>query len=158
MIFHFTLKFFELFKCFRLMLHQVDIPISAQIICEGQKITILATSLHTHWSTYISMYYFPQVSSSFHCSEERSFSHLAQKARFANIKWFTTKWFQKSIFMEFIHALYTDMTQTAVPQISCTIIINFASFGFNIMNVCITRSRSNKPFSLGVWPLKVLFM
>ena len=32
MIFHFTLKFFELFKCFRLMFHQVDIPISAQII------------------------------------------------------------------------------------------------------------------------------
>ena len=32
MILHFTLKFFELFKCFRLMSHQVDIPISAQII------------------------------------------------------------------------------------------------------------------------------
>ena len=34
MIFYFTLKFFERFKCFRLMFHQVDIPISAQIICE----------------------------------------------------------------------------------------------------------------------------
>ena len=33
--------------------------------------------------------------------------------------------------MEFLHALYTDMTQTAVPQISCTIIINFASFGID---------------------------
>ena len=32
MIFHFTLKFFEPFNYFRLMFHQVDIPISAQII------------------------------------------------------------------------------------------------------------------------------
>ena len=30
------------------------------------------------------------------------------------------------------------MTQTAVPKISCTIIINSASFGINIMNICIT--------------------
>ena len=58
MIFHFTLKFFELFKCFRLMFHQVDIPISAQIICECQKITIPAMSLNIHQTTYISMYYF----------------------------------------------------------------------------------------------------
>ena len=35
MIFHFTLKLYELFNCFRLMFHQVDIPISAQIIYEG---------------------------------------------------------------------------------------------------------------------------
>src|SRR5512141_2557359 len=46
--FYFTLKFFELFKCFRLMFHQVDIPISAQIICEDQKIMIPAASLNTH--------------------------------------------------------------------------------------------------------------
>ena len=59
MIFHFTLKFFELLKCFRLMFHQVDIRISAQIICEGQKITIPAASLNTHRTAYISMYYFP---------------------------------------------------------------------------------------------------
>src|SRR3989337_664761 len=58
MIFHFTLKFFELFKCFRLMFHQVDIPISTQIICEGQKITIPAVSLNTHRTAYIDMYYF----------------------------------------------------------------------------------------------------
>ena len=32
MIFHFTLKFFEPFNYFRLMFHQVDIPISAQIL------------------------------------------------------------------------------------------------------------------------------
>ena len=30
--FYFTLKFFEPFNYFRLMFHQVDIPISAQII------------------------------------------------------------------------------------------------------------------------------
>ena len=40
MILHFTLKFFEIFRCFRLVFHQVDIPIPTQIICEGQKITI----------------------------------------------------------------------------------------------------------------------
>ena len=79
MILHFTLKFFELFKCLRLVFHYVDIPISAQIIYEGQKITILATSINTHRIAYISMYYFQQVSSSFHCSGEQSFSHLAQK-------------------------------------------------------------------------------
>ena len=73
MIFHLTLKFFELFKCFRLMFHQVDIPISAQIICEGEKMKILATSLNTHWTAYIDMYYFKQVSSSFHCSGEQGF-------------------------------------------------------------------------------------
>ena len=46
-------KFFELFKCFRLMFHQVDIPISVQIIYEGQKITIPATSINTHRTAYI---------------------------------------------------------------------------------------------------------
>ena len=49
---------YELFKCFRLMFHQVDIPISAQIICEGKKITIPAASFSTHRIAYISMYYF----------------------------------------------------------------------------------------------------
>src|SRR3990170_2162806 len=86
MIFHFTLKFFELFKCFRLMFHQEDIPISAQIICEGQKITIPAASLNTHRTAYISMYYFQQVCCSLHCSGERSLSHLAREAWFTSIK------------------------------------------------------------------------
>src|SRR3954471_18327301 len=58
MILYFTLKFFELFKHFRLMFHQVDIPISSQIICEGQKIMIPAASLNIHRTTYISMYDF----------------------------------------------------------------------------------------------------
>ena len=58
MIFHFTLKLYELFKCFRLMFHQVDILISTQIICEGHKIMIPAVSPNTHRIAYISMYYF----------------------------------------------------------------------------------------------------
>ena len=106
-------------------------------------------SINTHWIAYIGMYYFQQVSSSFHCSEERSFSHLAQKARFASIKWFITKWFRKSIFMEFLHALYTDMTQTALPQISSTIIINFASFGINIMNMFVTTIEIQQTIFIG---------
>ena len=68
MIFHFTLKFFELFKCFRLMFHQVDIHISAQIICEVQKITIPAVSLNIHRTTYISMYDFQQICCLLRCS------------------------------------------------------------------------------------------
>ena len=48
--------------------------------------------------------------------------------------------------MKKLHAdgLFTNMTQTAVPQISCTIIINSASFGFNIMNMCITTIEIHK--------------
>src|SRR3990170_1632700 len=88
MIFCFTLKFFELFKCFRLMFYQVDIPISAQIICEDQKIPIPAVSLNTHRTAYISMYYFQKVSCSLHCSGEWSLSHLAHKAQFACLKRF----------------------------------------------------------------------
>ena len=86
MILHFTLKFFELFKCFRLVFHQVDIPISAQIMCEGQKITIPTASLNTHRTAYINMYYFQKVSGSLHCSGEWSLSHLAHEAWFASTK------------------------------------------------------------------------
>ena len=51
--------------------------------------------------------------------------------------------------MEFLHALYTDMTQTAVPQISCTFIINFASFGINIMNMCVTTIEIQQTIFIG---------
>ena len=52
-----------LFSCYddsplHSVFHQVDIPISAQIICEGQKITIPVAILNTHWIAYIGMYYF----------------------------------------------------------------------------------------------------
>ena len=106
MILNFTLKFFELFKCFRLVLHQVDIPIYAQIISEGQKITIPAASLNTHRSAYISIYDFQQVSCSLHCSGERSFSHLAHEAWFASIKWF--------IIDEGINTIVTPTTPAAI--------------------------------------------
>src|SRR3990170_7833140 len=86
MIFHFTLKFFKKFKCFRLMFHQVDIPISAQIICEGEKIMIPAASLNIHRTTYISTYDFQQICCSLHCSGERRLIHLAHKAWFASTK------------------------------------------------------------------------
>ena len=86
MIFHFTLKLYELFKCFRLMFHPVDIPISGQIIYEGQKITIPAASLNIHWTTNISMYDFQQISCSLNSSGERRFSHLAHEAWFASTK------------------------------------------------------------------------
>ena len=88
--------------------------------------------------------------------ENGVFSHLAQKARFASSKWFITKWFRKSIFMEFLHALYTDMTQTAVPQISCTIIINFSSFGINIMNMCITTIEIQQTMFIGCMTIEGL--
>src|SRR4051812_38447344 len=52
MIFNFTLKFFELFKCIRLVFHQVNISISTQIIRESHEITISTVCRHTHWTAY----------------------------------------------------------------------------------------------------------
>ena len=40
--------------------------------------------------------------------------------------------------MEPLHAIYTNMTQAAVPQVSGTIIIALYLFGTNIMNMCNT--------------------
>ena len=77
----------------------------AQIICEGEKIMIPATSLNIHRATYICMYDFQQICCSLHSSGERRFSHLAHEARFASIKWFIIKWFKIpsvwSFFMRF---------------------------------------------------------
>ena len=56
LIFNLLLKLFELIKSFRLVLHQVDIPVSTQIISEGNKITIPIAGGDAHWSTYIRMY------------------------------------------------------------------------------------------------------
>ena len=105
MILHFTLKYFELFKCFRLVFHQVDILISAQIIREDQKIMIPTASLNIHRTTYISMYDFQQICCSLHSTGEWCFSHISHEAWFASIKWFIIKWFQNpsacSFFMRF---------------------------------------------------------
>ena len=40
--------------------------------------------------------------------------------------------------MELRHAFYSNMTQTAMPQINGIIIIRFKSFGINVMDVSIT--------------------
>ena len=63
---------------------EVDIPISAQIICEGQKITVLAASLNTHRIAYISMYY-KSVARSI-VPENGVLVIFAQEAWFASIK------------------------------------------------------------------------
>src|SRR3954462_5653630 len=52
----FILEFFELFKGFRLMFHQVDISIPTQIISKGNEVLITTPGCRAHWSTYITMY------------------------------------------------------------------------------------------------------
>ena len=51
--------------------------------------------------------------------------------------------------MEFLHALYTDMTQTAVPQKSCTIIYQLCIYGISIMNMCITTIEIQQTIFIG---------
>ena len=38
--------------------------------------------------------------------------------------------------MELLHALDTNVTKAAVPQVCGTIVINFKSFGIYTMNMC----------------------
>ena len=145
MILHFTLKFFELLKCFRFMFHQVDIPISAQIICEGQKIMIPVASLNTHRTAYISMYYFQQVCCSLHYSGERSLSHLDHEAWFTSIRWCPSAW---SFFMHFIPIWPKRQCHKYIALWLSTLHI-LAS----ILWICVSlKSRFNKPSTLGVWP------
>ena len=40
--------------------------------------------------------------------------------------------------MELLHALDTNVTKAAVPQVCGTIVINFISFGIHAMNMCNT--------------------
>ena len=64
-----------------------------------------------NWGKYLHYFAaspFPLQGKTNACS--RGSSHLAHEAWFASIKWFIIKWFQKSIRMEFLHALYTNMT------------------------------------------------
>src|SRR6187399_269867 len=86
LILNLILKFFELFKGLRLVFHQIDIPVSTQVIREGENITVASASLNTHWTAHIGMYDFQQVGCSLHCSGERSLGHLAQEAWFARVK------------------------------------------------------------------------
>jgi hypothetical protein len=53
LIFDIILKFLELLKGFRLIFHQIDIPISTQ---EGHKVTITIAHRDDHQSTHIGMY------------------------------------------------------------------------------------------------------
>ena len=67
---------------------------------------------------------------------------------------FQNEWVQRSIYMELLHAFYTNMTQMAVPQVCGTII----TILYLLAWTCVSQwSRFNKPFILGVRPLKVLF-
>src|SRR4051812_30371424 len=61
LILYLTLKLLELFKIFGLLLHQVDITISTEIISESNEVVISSSGCRAHWSTYISMYEFQQV-------------------------------------------------------------------------------------------------
>jgi hypothetical protein len=56
LIFDLFLKLLEVFNSFRLMFHQVDIPISTQIVSKGHKVMITMVRSDSHWFTYIRMY------------------------------------------------------------------------------------------------------
>ena len=56
LFFDLILKFLELFKGFRLVLHQVNIPISTQVISKDHKVTKTIASGDVHGSTYIRVY------------------------------------------------------------------------------------------------------
>jgi hypothetical protein len=77
LIFNLILKFLELSKDFRLMLHQIDIPTSTQIISKGHEVTITIARSDAHWSTHIRMYDSQQVGLPFNKSGEQSPSHFA---------------------------------------------------------------------------------
>jgi hypothetical protein len=66
LIFDLFLKFLELFKGLRLMLHQIYIPISTQIIYKGHEVTITIARSDAHWSTHIRMYDSQWVGRMFH--------------------------------------------------------------------------------------------
>src|SRR3954463_10802901 len=61
LILYFILKLLELFKGLRLVPHQVDISISAQVVGESHEVLVTTSSSRAHWSTHISMYEFQQV-------------------------------------------------------------------------------------------------
>src|SRR3990170_8541671 len=86
MIFYLILKFFELFKGFRLMLHQVDIAIPTQIISKSHEVEIPTPCGCVHWTTYITMYYFQQFTRPFRMTRERRLGHFSHQASFTCVK------------------------------------------------------------------------
>src|ERR1043165_7926854 len=79
LIFDFTLKFLELFKGFRLVLHQVNIPISTQVISKGHEVTKNIACGGVHGSTYICMYDPQQVIRMLHYCIEWSPTHFPMR-------------------------------------------------------------------------------
>src|ERR1041384_1356114 len=86
LIFDLILKFLELFKGFRLVLHQVNIPISTQVISKGHEVTKTIASGDVHGSTYIRVYDPQQVIRTLHYPIEWSPCHFAHEAWFTCIK------------------------------------------------------------------------
>src|ERR1043165_3199517 len=81
LILYFILKLLELFKGFRLMPHQVDISISAQVVGESHEVLVTTSSSRAHWSTHISMYEFQQVGRPLATLCKRCLGHLAVAPR-----------------------------------------------------------------------------
>src|SRR3954470_24746630 len=86
LILYLTLKLLKLLESFGLMLHEIDIPISTQVIREGKNITITTARCYTHWTTHIGMYDFQQVRSSLHHTRKWSLSHFSHQTCFASFK------------------------------------------------------------------------
>ena len=72
---------FEIFWTFKrlwLVLHQVDVPISTEVVSERNKVWVTTSGLHTQGSTYIAMYDSQKVRCPFTLASERRFCHLAK--------------------------------------------------------------------------------
>src|SRR4051812_1547228 len=78
LILYLTLILLELFKSFRLMLHQVDITISTEIISESNEVVIYSSGCSDHWSTYNSVFEFKQVCRSLRKTRKRRLGHLSK--------------------------------------------------------------------------------
>ena len=56
LLFYFMSELFELFKIFRLMVHQIHKPITWVIIDKGYEVDIATPSLYIKWTTHISVH------------------------------------------------------------------------------------------------------
>src|SRR3954468_8411292 len=86
LILNLTLKFLKLLESFGLMFHEIDIPISNQVIRKGKNITIATALSYTHQTTHIGMYDFQQGRSSLHHTRKWSLSHFTHQTCFASFK------------------------------------------------------------------------
>jgi hypothetical protein len=81
------------------------------------------------------MYDCQQVSRPFNKTGERCPSHFAHVARLARVKGIKIQRLEKSIFMEVLHALYANMTQTAMLHVHGIIITKFASHSIHTIDM-----------------------